>query len=131
MGPEYDLLEDNDMNDREMHEVNEMNILEFERRVKKYADESNRGFINTVQLMEAFSDTHIFAHLSDKSSMKTKFLLSTFVADFNIGSQLKIRRALSMRMSTYRSHSVKNLKRQGTSSLYQSCVDTYLADIAE
>ena len=39
----------------------QMNILEFELRVKQFAFPTNKGFVNTVQLGEAFKDTEIFS----------------------------------------------------------------------
>lgn len=65
-----------------------MNVLDYERRVKTYASPENKGFINCAQLMEAFNDTEIFSYLANKNSMKTKFLLSPFVANFPIGINL-------------------------------------------
>ena len=47
------------------HEMSDMDILEFERRLKRFAYVENKGFINQYQLMEAFSDTSIFSHLND------------------------------------------------------------------
>ena len=49
---------DEDMED--VYEMSEMNVLEFERRVKMFTSPDNKGFISTVQLMEAFKDTKIF-----------------------------------------------------------------------
>ena len=47
------------------YEMSDMNILEYERRLKRFAYVENKGFINQYQLMEAFSDTSIFSHLND------------------------------------------------------------------
>ena len=77
---------DEDMED--VYEMNEMNVLEFERRVKMFVRPENKGFINTVQLMEAFSDTRIFKHLSDVSCIKTQFLFSKYISNFSLGSKL-------------------------------------------
>lgn len=65
-----------------------MNILEFELRVKQHAYSSNKGFVNTFQLIEAFKDTSIFRSLIDRDSNEYKFLVSPFVAHFPIGSTL-------------------------------------------
>lgn len=53
--------------------------------------------------MESFRDTHIFQHMSDATSMKTQFILSPYIADFNVGSQLKMKQSVAKRMTTYRS----------------------------
>ena len=37
--------------------LEEMDILEFERRVKQFAFPQNMGYINSRQLIEAFQDT--------------------------------------------------------------------------
>ena len=99
---------DEDMED--VYEMSEMNVLEFERRVKMFTSPDNKGFISTVQLMEAFSDTKIFMHLSDPSSVKTQFLFSKYVSNFSLGSKLKINMSLPRRMSSYRTSSLKDLK---------------------
>ena len=67
-----------------------MNILEYEQRVKMYASKENKGYINLHQLREAFKDSLVFSHLSNPDSLKTKFLLSSFVANLPIGSLLKL-----------------------------------------
>lgn len=54
-----------------LQRLSEMNVLEFEQRVKRYASPQGKGFINEFQLMEAFSDTNIFSHLADPSSSRT------------------------------------------------------------
>lgn len=69
-------------------EMQAMNILEYEQRVKKYAAPANKGFINKVQLLVAFKGTGVFEHMNDEHSLRTKFILSPFVADFHIGSKL-------------------------------------------
>ena len=112
---------DEDMED--VYEMSEMNVLEFERRVKMFTSPDNKGFISTVQLMEAFNDTKIFKHLSDPSSVKTQFLFSKYVSNFSLGSKLKINMSLPRRMSSYRTSSVKDLKAQKSNSLYMSVVD--------
>ena len=68
--------------------LGEMNILDFETRIKKYASSLNKGFVSAQQLKEAFKDTQIFQKLEDPSSIENKFYLSPFVADFPIGSSL-------------------------------------------
>lgn len=67
-----------------------MNILEFESRVKRYASISNMGYISPDQLLEAFKGTPIFGRIKDSTSVAHKFLLSPFVAYFPIGSQLDV-----------------------------------------
>ena len=39
--------------------------------------------------MEAFRGTGVFEHMSDPESIRTKFVLSSFVADFPLGSKLQ------------------------------------------
>ena len=113
----------------EVHEMSQMNILEFERRVKRFANAENKGFINQFQLMEAFNDTNIFSYLSDHSSIKTQFLFSKYVSDLSLGSKLQMRMSLAKRMSEYRSHSIKQLKSGGSTSLYMSVVDQTLSEM--
>ena len=67
-----------------------MNVLEYERRVKKFVTQENKGFISVHQLRESFNGTGLFEHLNDPESLRTKFLLSTFVADFPVGSTLDL-----------------------------------------
>ena len=69
-------------------ELEELNIRDFEHRVKMFAFEQNKGYINLHQLREAFKDTQIFDHLDKPNSLKTKFLLSDFVANLPVGSKL-------------------------------------------
>ena len=71
-------------------EMADMNILEYEARVKRFAHPDNKGFINKFQLLEAFRGTKIFSYLSDATSMKTQFILSPFISDIKVGSKLKI-----------------------------------------
>ena len=71
-----------------------MNILEYERRVKKYVSTESRGFVSDVQLIAAFSDTNIFQHMLDQSSVKTRFILSPYISCFSSGSKLKKQRGL-------------------------------------
>ena len=118
---------DEDMED--VFEMSEMNVLEFERRVKMFTSPASKGFISTVQLMEAFSDTKIFKHLNDPFSVKTQFLFSKYISNFSLGSKLKISMSLPRRMSSYRTSSLKDLKTGKSSSLYMSVVDTTLSDI--
>ena len=81
IGPKMSRRHYDDTNE-DLHQMNRMNILEFERRVKQFAFPENKGFINQFQLIEAFKDTKIFAHMSDMKSIKTQFILSPFVANF-------------------------------------------------
>ena len=67
-----------------------MNILDFEQRVKKFATQGNKGYINLDQLLEAFKGTPLFGRIKDKTSVAHQFLLSPFVANLPIGSTLKL-----------------------------------------
>ena len=55
-----------------------MRILDFERRVKRYAHPINRGRVTVDQLYEAFADTEIFSQLRNPFSVVYKLLLSPF-----------------------------------------------------
>ena len=41
-------------------ELSELDILDYEQRVKRYVSPENKGFINETQLIAAFKDTEIF-----------------------------------------------------------------------
>ena len=53
-------------------------ILDFERRVKKYAHPINKGRVTVDQLFESFADTEIFSQLRNPFSVVYKLLLSPF-----------------------------------------------------
>ena len=53
-------------------------ILDFERRVKKFAHPINRGRVTVDQLSKAFEDTKIFENLRNPFSLVHKLLLSPF-----------------------------------------------------
>ena len=59
-------------------------IVEFERRVKKYAHIKNRGKISIEQLQEAFKDTLIFKNLKHPSSLAYKLITSPFFTQFTL-----------------------------------------------
>ena len=67
-----------------------MEILEYEARVKKFAFPENKGYINQLQLTEAFKGTGIFAHLDDPESILTKSLLHPLFSNLRIGSTLPL-----------------------------------------
>ena len=62
-------------------DLNRMNILEFETRVKRFAHPINRGRVTVDQLVEAFSGTRIFDQLHNPFSLVYKLLLSPFFRD--------------------------------------------------
>ena len=70
-------------------EHTDMNVLEFEQRVKMHATAENMGFVSVEQLLHGFRGTAVFAHMRNPNSVKTKFILSPFVADFPLGSHLQ------------------------------------------
>ena len=59
-----------------------MSILDFEKRVKKYAHLKNRGKISIEQLQEAFKDTDMFLNLKNPLSVVNRLLTSPFFSDF-------------------------------------------------
>ena len=61
-----------------------MTIVEFERRVKRYAHIKNRGKISIEQLQEAFKDTQIFANLKHPKSLAYKLVTSPFFTQFTL-----------------------------------------------
>ena len=67
-----------------------MNVLEYERRVKKFACPEDKGFVSKVQLLESFKDVDVFGYMHDSDSLQYKFITSTFFADFSVGSGLTI-----------------------------------------
>ena len=73
-----------------MKNLEQMQILEFEERVKQFAFPENLGYINLKQLKEAFKDTDIFVNIENKTSVQHKFYTSTFVKNFPIGSGLDV-----------------------------------------
>ena len=70
--------------------IDELNILEYEQRVKMFASSQNKGYISITQLQEAFKDSEAFDHLSNPKESKTKFIKSSFVANLPIGSSLDL-----------------------------------------
>lgn len=76
-----------------------MNILDFENRVKQFASIENNGYINQAQLKKAFSDTQMFQDIYETESVEYKFFLSPFVASFPVGGiefhqDLKLKKCL-------------------------------------
>ena len=67
-----------DPNDTSRLELGQFEILEFERRVKKFAHPINKGKVTLDQLFEAFRDTNAFVQLRNPYSLVTKLLLSPF-----------------------------------------------------
>ena len=108
-----------------------MNVLDYERRVKTYASPENKGFINCAQLMEAFNDTEIFSYLANKNSMKTKFLLSPFVANFPIGINLDQSVDCPQRVKRYTTRTKGQIKYMKDLHLSSSIVETFFEKIAE
>ena len=70
--------------------IDELNILEYEQRVKMFASSQNKGFISITQLQEAFKDSEAYDHLSNPKDSKSKFIKSSFVANLPIGSGLDL-----------------------------------------
>jgi len=58
-----------------------MNIVEYEKRVKRYAHVKNRGKISAEALMEAFKDTKIFKQLDNPASVVNRVVMSPFFTD--------------------------------------------------
>ena len=109
--------------------LHEFNIIDYETRIKRFADSSNHGFISDVQLKEAFKGTGIFQNLGDPHSVTSRFILSSYVADFAIGSTLPIEgpgEPVSPRTRGSKSKSAftKNTK-------YMTIVDIFLQQISE
>ena len=104
-----------------------MNVLDYEKRVKKYADSNNRGYIHEHQLQEAFKDTDIFKNLHDPSSLESKFIHSDLISNLAIGSKLSIpefaKPGSPVNMSP-RSQSMRRMKKT-------SIVDKYLSQMKE
>ena len=58
-----------------------MSIMEYEKRIKRYAHPKNKGKINIEQLQSSFKDTKIFANLKNPQSIINKILLSPFFSN--------------------------------------------------
>ena len=59
-----------------------INILEFERRVKKFAHPSNAGKVSIAQLRQAFCGTGIFDQLGNRKSLAHIVIFSPFFKNF-------------------------------------------------
>ena len=59
-------------------QLSQINILDFEKRVKKYAHPINKGRVTVDQLVLSFEDTSIFNSLRNPYSATHKLLLSPF-----------------------------------------------------
>lgn len=59
-----------------------INILEFERRVKKFAHPCNAGKVSIAQLKEAFRGTGIFNQLGNRKSLAHIIICSPFFKSF-------------------------------------------------
>ena len=55
-----------------------MTIVEYEKRVKRYAHPNNKGKISVEQLKESFKDTKIFTNLKNPRSTVNKMITSPF-----------------------------------------------------
>ena len=74
-------------NEEELHsrlDIKGMSIVEFERRVKRYASPNNKGKISVDQLMESFRDTHIFENLKNPQSVVNKLVTSPFFTNLTL-----------------------------------------------
>ena len=60
----------------------EMNILEYEQRIKMYAHPANNGKISILQLKEGFAGTKIFSNLSYPQTLTHKVFVCPFFQDF-------------------------------------------------
>ena len=59
-----------------------INILDFERRVKKFAHPCNAGKVSIAQLKEAFRGTGIFDQLGNRKSLVHNVICSPFFNSF-------------------------------------------------
>ena len=59
-------------------DLDQMDILEFERRVKRFAHPINKGRVTVDQLYESFKDTQVFSGIRNPYSVMYKLLLSPF-----------------------------------------------------
>ena len=66
-----------------------MNILEYERRVKKFAHPSNSGKVSVRQLKEAFAGTEIFDQLGNRKSIIHKLICSPFFKNLKLSHNQK------------------------------------------
>ena len=60
--------------------IQEIDILDYETRVKRYADKSMDGLVKESQLKAGFTDLKTFDQLSDKTTVLHKLLYSPFVS---------------------------------------------------
>ena len=70
-------------------DLESINILDFEARVKLFAHPANNGKVSVGQLREAFEDTGIFASLGKPSSVTHKILTSPFFINFVLSHNVK------------------------------------------
>jgi len=75
--------------DRERPDFEQINVLEFERRVKLFAHPANNGKVSIGQLHAAFADTGIFESLGKPSSVTHKILSSPFFVNFALVAHSK------------------------------------------
>ena len=61
-----------------------MQITEYEKRIKRYADPVNRGKISVDQLCESFKDTNVFKHVKNPRSVVNKLILSPFIWELTL-----------------------------------------------
>ena len=69
-------LKDDDLSAR--LNLGNMSIVEYERRVKKYASLKNRGKISVDQLLESFKDTGVFENIKNPESVVNRLVTSPF-----------------------------------------------------
>ena len=81
---------------REQHEVNlsrlnlsRIEILDFEKRIKRFAHPVNRGRVTVDQLCTAFEDLDVFKQLRNPYSLVYKLLLSPFFRELPLSHYSK------------------------------------------
>ena len=65
-------------------------IMDFEKRVKRFAHPINKGRVSVDQLFESFSDTDIFSQLRNPFSVVYKLLLSPFFRQLGLSHYEKL-----------------------------------------
>ena len=81
--------------------------------------------------MQAFSDTTIFSYLDNPNSLKTKFLLSPFIANFPTGITLKKSTGGPQRVKRYTTRTKTQIRFLKELHLESSIVETFFSRILD
>ena len=65
-------------------DLSEINVIDYERRIKKFAHPLNQGKVSILQLRQAFAGTGIFDQLGNPKSVVHKLIVSPFFCNLEM-----------------------------------------------